>query len=114
MKFKYVYSFPLSKDMVQEWLKFAEEVNTIKNSEFTKMHKRIGVTKESWYLKENENDFEVMVYTEANNQDFTEKFQNDKSEFSDWFKSEVTRIQNYNLNEGVKMPKLVLDWNESR
>ncbi|SNR83429.1 hypothetical protein [Lutibacter flavus] len=51
-----------------------------------------------------------MVYTEANNQNFSEKFQNDKSDFSDWFKSEVGRIQNYNLNEGVIMPKQVLDW----
>lgn len=112
MEFKYVYSFPLAKGKVKEWLKFVNEVNTIRNSEFTKMHARIGVTKESWYLKENENDFEVMVYTEANNQNFSEKFQNDKSDFSDWFKSEVAKIQNYDLNEGIKMPKLVLDWVE--
>ncbi len=112
MKFKYVYSFPLAKNMLQEWLKFAKEVNTTRNNEFTKMHARIGVTKESWYLKENKNDFEVMVYTEANNQNFSEKFQNDKSDFSDWFKNEVIRIQNYNLNEGVKMPIKVLDWVE--
>jgi len=110
MIFKYVYSFPLEKEIVQEWLKFAEEVITTRNDEFTKMHARIGVTKESWYLKENKKDFEVMVYTEANNQNFSEKFQNDKSDFSDWFKSEVVRIQNYNLNEGVIMPKQVLDW----
>lgn len=112
MMYKYVYSFPLEKEKVQEWLQFAEEVKTTRNDEFTKMHARIGVTKESWYLKENELNCEVMVYTEANNQNFGEKFQNDNSDFSDWFKSEVSRIQNYNLNEDIPMPKLVLDWKE--
>ncbi|MEH6537232.1 MAG: hypothetical protein V7719_12615 [Psychroserpens sp.] len=112
MIFKYVYGFPLEKENVQKWLKFAEEVNTTRNKEFTKMHARIGVTKESWYLKQHNDDFEVLVYTEASDDNFSENFQNDKSDFSDWFKREVGRIQNYNLNEGIKMPKLVLDWIE--
>jgi hypothetical protein len=72
------------------------------------MHGRIGVKKESWYLQETQNGFYVVVYTEATN----ENFKNDNSEFSKWFRGEVTQLQGINLDTEVKMPKLVLDWTE--
>ena len=71
---KYVYSYPILKDNIEEWLHFVKEVNTNRNLEFTEMHARIGVTKESWYLKQTNDVYEVLVYTEAKDENFVEKF----------------------------------------
>lgn len=109
---KYAYSFPILKEKIDEWLIFVKEVNTNKNKEFTEMHARIGVTKESWYLQKSTNGYEVVVYTEARDEKFVEKFKNDKTEFSDWFRSEVAKIQNIDLNSQSEMPEIVLDWSE--
>jgi len=109
---KYVYSYPILKENIEEWLHFVKEVNTNRNLEFTEMHARIGVTKESWYLKQTNDVYEVLVYTEAKDENFVEKFKNDDTAFSDWFKGEVIRIQEIDLNANTEMPKLVLDWSE--
>jgi len=109
---KYAYSYPILKEKIDEWLAFVKEVNTNKNIEFTEMHARIGVTKESWYLQKTNIGYEVVVYTEARDANFVENFKNDNTEFSNWFKNEVVRIQNIDLNYQSEMPKIVLDWSE--
>jgi len=109
---KFAYSFPILKEKVEEWLKFAEEVNTTRKIEFAEMHARIGVTKESWYLQETEVGYAVIIYTEAKEKNFMENFKKDNSEFSQWFRSEVAKLQDINLNTKVVMPKMVLDWTE--
>ncbi len=109
---KFAYSFPISKEKKDEWLSFVKKINTIKKKEFTEMHSRIGVTKESWYLQKTELNYEVIIYTEAKDENFMENFKNDNSEFSNWFRNEVLKLQDINLNYKVKMPTLVLDWTE--
>ena len=109
---KFAYSFPILKEKTEEWLNFAKEVNTTRKLEFTEMHARIGVTKESWYLQKTEFGYDVVIYTEAKDDNFMKKFKNDNSEFSQWFRSEVAKLQDINLNTKVIMPKLVLDWTE--
>jgi hypothetical protein len=109
---KYAYSYPILKEKIDEWLAFVKEVNTNRNIEFTEMHARIGVTKESWYLQKTNVGYEVIVYTEARDEKFVEKFKKDNTEFSNWFRSEVARTQNIDLNSKVEMPKIVLDWSE--
>ncbi|MGG6231669.1 hypothetical protein [Tenacibaculum sp. SDUM215027] len=109
---KYMYSFPILKEKIDEWKSFAQKVNGEKNEEFTKMHKRIGVTKELWFLKEKKDSYEVLVYTEAVNDNFMELFKEDTSEFSEWFKANVEKTQKIDLTESFKMPELVLDWVE--
>jgi len=105
---KYAYSYTIIKEKIDEWLVFVKEVNTNRNRAFTEMHARIGVTKESWYLQKTSVGYEVLVYTEARD----EKFKNENTEFSNWFRSEVIRIQNIDLNSNTEMPKIVLDWSE--
>ncbi|SHI76751.1 hypothetical protein SAMN04488096_104168 [Mesonia phycicola] len=109
---KFAYSFPILKDKVEKWLNFAKEVNTTRKHEFTAMHARIGVTKESWYLQETTKGYDVVVYTEAKDENFMLNFKNDDSNFSKWFRNEVAQLQDINLNTRTKMPKLVLDWEE--
>lgn len=109
---KFAYSFPILKEKIKEWREFAKEVNTIRKLEFTEMHARIGVTKESWYLQETKVGYDVIIYTEAKNENFMEKFKEDNSEFSEWFRSEVAKLQDVNLNTKLEMPKIVLDWAE--
>jgi len=109
---KYAYSYPILKGKIDEWLAFVKEVNTNRNIEFTEMHARIGVTKESWYLQKTNVGYEVIVYTEARDEKFVEKFKKDNTEFSNWFRSEVARTQNIDLNSKVEIPKIVLDWSE--
>jgi hypothetical protein len=109
---KYAYSYPILKEKIDEWLAFVKEVNTNRNIEFSEMHARIGVTKESWYLQKTNVGYEVVVYTEAKDEKFVEKFKNDNTEFSNWFRSEVARTQNIDLNSKVEIPKIVLDWSE--
>lgn len=107
---KFAYSFPILKEKIDEWLAFAKEVNTTRKPEFTAMHARIGVTKESWYLQETDAGYDVVIYTEANDENFMKNFEKDISEFSEWFRNKVTTLQDINLNTKVTMPKLVLDW----
>ena len=109
---KYAYSYPILKGKIDEWLIFVKEVNTNRNKEFTEMHARIGVTKESWYLQKTTKGYEVVVYTEARDEKFVEKFKKDNTEFSNWFRSEVSKIQDIDLNSHPEMPKMVLDWSE--
>jgi len=109
---KFAYSYPILKEKIDEWLVFVKEVNTNRSMEFTEMHARIGVTKESWYLQKTGNGYEVLVYTEARDEKFAEKFKNDKTEFSNWFRGEVARIQDIDLNSQSEMPEIVLDWSE--
>jgi len=109
---KFAYSFPIPIGKVNEWLAFAEEVNTTKNKEFTEMHARVGVTKESWYLQKTRAGYDVVIYTEAKSEKIVENFKNDHTEFSNWFRNQVSKIQGIELNEIIEMPKLVLDWKE--
>lgn len=109
---KFAYSFPILKGKIEEWLKFAKEVNTNRKIEFSEMHARIGVTKESWYLQKTSIGYDVVIYTEAKDENFTDKFKKDDSEFSKWFRSEVLKLQDINLNTEIVLPKVVLDWTE--
>jgi hypothetical protein len=109
---KFAYSYPILKEKINEWLVFVKEVKIDRSLDFTEMHARIGVTKESWYLQKTNLGYEVIVYTEATYENFVEKFKKDNTEFSNWFKSEVARIQQIDLNSQAEMPKLVLDWSK--
>ncbi|MFL1895112.1 hypothetical protein ACJRPK_05375 [Aquimarina sp. 2-A2] len=109
---KFAYSFPILNEKLDEWLAFAKEVNTSRNSEFTEMHARIGVTKESWYLQKTSTGHDVVIYTEAKDESFVKNFKNDKSAFSNWFRNEVARIQDIDLNAQSVIPELILDWSE--
>lgn len=109
---KFAYSFPILTGKTEEWLNFAKEVNTTRKQEFTEMHKRIGVVKESWYLQKTKFGYDVIIYTEAKDEKFMENFKNDNSEFSQWFRNKVAKLQDVNLNIKTVMPKLVLDWTE--
>lgn len=109
---KYAYSFPILKDKVNLWLDFVNEINTTRNKDFSEMHNRIGVTKESWYLQETEKGYDVIIYTEAEDEHFMKNFKNDNSEFSAWFREKVSACQGINLNTKITMPDIVLDWSE--
>lgn len=109
---KFGYSFPILKSKVDQWLNFVREVNTTRRKEFSEMHKRIGVRKESWFLKESPDGYSVIVYTEADSEDFLDKFRKDQSDFSVWFRKEVSDLQNIDLNQLTQMPVKVLDWEE--
>ncbi|MBZ9627151.1 hypothetical protein LB450_03450 [Psychroflexus sp. CAK1W] len=109
---KFAYSFPILEHKIDKWLSFAEEINTSKNDEFSQMHKRIGVKKESWFLQKSDDGYSVVVYTEAESDDFLENFKNDTSDFSNWFRKEVSELQNIDLNYKTQMPIKVLDWEE--
>ena len=107
---KFAYSYPILNEKLNEWFSFVEEVNTNRNREFSEMHARIGVTKESWYLQKTSAGYEVVVYTEAIDENFVEKFKNDNTEFSNWFRSKVEKTQSIDLNAHSEMPEIVLDW----
>jgi len=109
---KYAYSYPILKEKIDEWLVFVKDVNTNRNIEFTEMHARIGVIKESWYLQKTNTGYEVVVYTEAKDEKFMENFKNDKTEFSNWFRNKIAKTQDIDLNSQFEMPEIVLDWNE--
>lgn len=109
---KFAYSFPILEDKVDEWLNFAKEINTTRKEEFTQMHKRIGVKKESWFLQKSSEGYSVVVYTEAENEDFMENFKKDRSAFSDWFRKQVSELQDIDLDYNTEMPVKVLDWEE--
>lgn len=109
---KFAYSFPILEEKLDEWFVFVKDINTKRSIEFTEMHARIGVTKESWYLQKTSVGYDVVVYTEARDESFMKKFKNDKSEFSNWFRGEVARIQDIDLNSQSVMPEMVLDWSE--
>lgn len=109
---KFAYSFPILEDKIDQWLNFANEVNTTRKEEFSKMHKRIGVKKESWFLQNSTEGYSVLVYTEADNEEFMANFKKDQSEFSDWFRKKVSELQNVDLDHKTEMPVKVLDWEE--
>tara|TARA_B110000977_G_scaffold192197_1_gene265375 strand:+ start:2471 stop:2806 length:336 start_codon:yes stop_codon:yes gene_type:complete len=108
---KFAYSFPILRSEVNKWLAFVEEVKSSRNKEFTEMHARIGVTKESWYLQKTNAGYDVVIYTEARDEKFMENFKNDSSTFSDWFRDEVRKTQDIDLDNQSVLPILVLDWN---
>lgn len=109
---KFAYSFPILDSKVDQWLNFTKEINTTKKEEFSAMHNRIGVRKESWFLQKSTDGYSVVVYTEADDENFMNNFKNDQSEFSRWFREKVSELQNINLDHTTEMPIKVLDWKE--
>ena len=109
-KKNFAYSFPILPEKVDKWLQFVQEVKTVRKKDFSDMHSRIGVYKEFWYLQKRKENYEVIVYTEAKDEHFLERFKNDHSEFSQWFRKRVSELQPIDLNSETKMPKMVLSW----
>jgi hypothetical protein len=110
MSQKYIYSFPIPSDKVMEWLNFINEIKTFRINEFSELHKKIGVLKECWFLEKKDNDYKVLIYTEAIDESFIENFRNDTSSFSFWFRQKVKSIQDVNLQAEIYLPKMILDW----
>ncbi|MCL6219905.1 hypothetical protein [Zunongwangia pacifica] len=108
---KFGYSFPIDPEKVEDWLNFVKEIKHNRSEEFSQMHARIGVYKESWYLQQRNNTYEVVVYTEAESENFMLNFKNDHSDFSNWFRAQVAKFQTIDLDTEIEMPQLVLDWN---
>ncbi|MGY5850918.1 hypothetical protein [Salegentibacter sp. F14] len=109
---KFAYSFPILENKIDQWLNFAKVINTTKSEEFSAMHKRIGVRKESWFLQKSPRGYTVVVYTEADSENFMNNFKNDHSDFSNWFRKEVSELQDIDLDQQTQMPINVLDWEE--
>lgn len=106
----FAYSYPILTEKLNEWLVFVKEVNINRRQEFTEMHVRIGVTKESWYLQKTARGYEVVVYTEVTDETFVEKFKKDGTDFSNWFRSEIVKNQGIDINSQPELPEMVLDW----
>lgn len=107
---KFVYAFPILTEKVEEWLQFVKEINTTRKKDFSEMHARIGVFKENWYLQKKHEDFQVIVYTEAHDEQFLRRFKEDQSEFSNWFREKVSELQSIDLDSETTMPEMVLNW----
>ncbi|MCP4177283.1 MAG: hypothetical protein GY756_05915 [bacterium] len=107
---EFVSTFTILPGKTDAWLDFAHECSTRWKNGLNKLHKKIGIIKENWYLQRSSNGDKVVIYTIAVDETFMEKFQTVDSEFIRWFRKKVKETSGSDLSGTVNIPELILKW----
>ena len=90
---------------------FQRELDTERKADYDRSERRIGITKEVWYLAALPSGDHLIAYIES--QDFNRAlgtFVQSRDEFDQWFKrrlAEVTGVDMNNLPPDMQLPELL-------
>lgn len=90
---------------------FQQELDTDRKADYDHSERRIGITKEVWYLASLPGGDHLVAYMESGNfQQALQQFVASQDAFDQWFKrrlAEVTGLAMNNLPPDLKLPELV-------
>jgi len=104
-------AFPVLPGKSEAARSFMRELETQRKAEYDRSERRIGITKEVWYLAQLPSGDHLVGYMES--QDFNKAlglFSQSKDEFDMWFKrrfAEATGFDFNNLPPGMKLPEVL-------
>ena len=103
--------FPILSGKTQAAREFQRELSQQRMSEYDKSERRIGITKEDWFIASVNGGDQLVAYMEAN--DFNKaltQFVQSRDSFDMWFKERLADVTGVDLNNpppGMKFPELV-------
>src|SRR5688572_15873085 len=103
--------FPLLPGKTEDARAFQRELDTERKAEYDRSERRIGITKEVWYIASVPGGDQLVAYMESG--DFNRALQlfvESRDEFDQWFKrrlAEVTGLDMNNLPPDMRLPELV-------
>ncbi len=103
--------FPILPDKTEEARAFQRELDTDRKADYDRSERRIGITKEHWFLASVPSGDQLVVYIES--PDFARAigaFGASRDEFDVWFKrrlAEVSGVDLGNLPPDMVLPELV-------
>ena len=103
--------FPILSGKTQAAREFQRELSQQRMSEYVKSERRIGITKEDWFIASVNGGDQLVAYMEAN--DFNNaltQFVQSRDSFDMWFKERLADVTGVDLNNpplGMKFPELV-------
>ncbi len=103
--------FPLLPGKTEDARAFQRELDTDRKADYDRSERRIGITKEVWYLAALPSGDHLIAYMES--ADFGRAlglFAASQEEFDLWFKrrlADVTGLDMNNLPPGLQLPELV-------
>jgi hypothetical protein len=102
---------PILPGKTEDARAFQRELDTTRKADYDRSERRIGITKEVWYIAALPSGDHLAAYMES--ADFNralQMFVESRSEFDEWFKrrlAEVTGLDMNNLPADMKLPELV-------
>ena len=102
---------PILPGKTEESRAFLRALDTDRRADYDRSERRIGITKEVWYIASVPGGDQLVAYMES--QDFNQALQQfvaSQDEFDQWFKrrlAEVTGVDLENLPPDMQLPELV-------
>jgi len=99
------FALPLLEGTTAGARAFMEELEGPRKADYAASERRIGITKESWYLQHTPGGDLLVAYMES--PDFAgalEAFRRSSDEFDLWFKARMAEVTGVDLNEPLAGP----------
>ena len=104
-------ALPILPGKTEDARAFQRELDTARKADYDRSERRIGITKEVWYIASLPSGDHLIAYMET--EDFNRAlgmFVESRDEFDQWFKrrlAEVTGVDMNNLPPDMQLPELV-------
>lgn len=102
---------PILANKTEDARAFQRELDTTRKGDYDRSERRIGISKEVWYIASVPGGDQLVAYMESD--DFPRALQlfvDSRDEFDEWFKrrlAEVTGVDMNDLPPDLKLPELV-------
>ena len=103
--------FPILPGKTEDTRAFQRELDTTRKAEYDESERRIGITREYWFIASLPTGDQLIAYMES--EDFGRslgQFSASKDEFDLWFKGQLADVTGVDLNSpppDMKLPELV-------
>lgn len=107
------FAVPILPGKTEDLKRLAEEIKGPRRSEFEESQRRLGVTRENWYIQETPQGDTLVVYMEAANPvGVLQGIAASQEPFERWFKEKVLEINGMDLNQPPPGPpaEVILEW----
>jgi hypothetical protein len=102
---------PILANKTEDARAFQRELDTDRKADYDRSERRIGITKEVWYIASLPDGDLLVAYLESDDiQRALQLFIASRDEFDEWFKrrlAEVTGVDMNNLPPDMQLPELV-------
>ncbi|HZT06413.1 MAG TPA: hypothetical protein VFC51_05240 [Chloroflexota bacterium] len=110
------FAFPLLPGKADAGRRFAAEVLGPRRREWEESERRLGITRENWYLQPSPNGDMVIVYFEASDPaQSLGAFSQSQAPFDLWFKQQVQDLCGVDMNQppAGPPPEAFFEWSAS-
>ena len=102
---------PILANKTEDARAFQRELDTERKADYGRSERRIGITKEVWFIASLPGGDQLVAYIESDDiQRALQLFVASRDDFDEWFKSrlaEVTGVDMNNLPPDMQLPELV-------